>query len=293
MLIFVLPLAVILVVVALDLAVKRVYRYPKKTHESTPADFAIPFEEVHFPTRNNRRLYGWWMPARGNSRDGAPALLLVHGWGRNLERTTPYVRALHPLGYSLLAFDLRSHGSSDRESYPNMLKFSQDIRAAVDYLMSRSPEYPASIGVVGLSVGGAAAIHAAAKDARIRAVVGVGALAHPADVMRFEFSRRGLPYVPAGWLMLQYLELRMRVSFDRIAPEAVIRSAAAQILLIHGEHDAVVPLDHGKRLQRAGRPHSTRLWIVPGKAHSDCHDHPEFWDRVASFLQETVPIVDL
>ena len=289
MLIFILPLTVILVVVATDMAVKRIYRYPRKPHEITPANFDISFYEVRFLTRNNRRLYGWWIPARNEPPDGQPALLLVHGWGRNLERTMPYVRALHPLGYSLLAFDLRSHGSSDWESYPNMLKFSQDIRAAVDFLMTRGSEHPAPIGVVGLSVGGGAAIHAAANDARIRAVVAVGALAHPADVMRFEFSRRGLPYVPAGWLMLQYLQLRMRVSFDSIAPEAVVRSAVAQILLIHGEHDAVVPPEHGKRLQRAGRADSTRLWMVPGKAHSDCHDHPEFWDRVASFLQETIP----
>ena len=49
-----------------------------------------------------------------------------------------YIEELHPRGYQLLAFDLRGHGSSDADDYPNMLMFSQDIRAAIDYLEIRS-----------------------------------------------------------------------------------------------------------------------------------------------------------
>jgi len=290
MAIVLLLLGVVIVVTSMDLTIKRVYRYPKQPHETTPAAFGISFEEVRFPTRNNCLLYGWCIPAQDGPSGPKPAVILAHGWGRNLERLMPYVRALHVLGCNLLAFDLRSHGSSDRDSYPNLLKFSQDIRAAVDFVMDHTSEEPTAIGVVGLSIGGGAAIHAAAADDRIQGVVAVGALAHPADVMRWEFTKRGVPYYPAGWLMLKYLQLRMGVNFNRIAPASVIQNAAARILLIHGEQDAVVPLAHGRRLLRAGKGETTRLWVVPDKGHSDCHEHPEFWNTVGSFLQETDPI---
>ncbi len=290
MAIVLLLLGVLIVVTSMDLTIKRVYQYAKQPHQTTPASFGIRFEEVRFSTRNNCLLYGWWIPAQDRPSGPKPVVILAHGWGRNLERMMPYVRALHVLGCNLLAFDLRSHGSSDRDSYPNLLKFSQDIRAAVDFLMGQNSEHPTAIGVVGLSIGGAAAIHAAALDDQIRGAVAIGALAHPADVMRLEFARRGVPYYPAGWLMLKYLQLRMGVNFNRIAPESVIRQAAARILLIHGEQDAVVPLEHGRRLLQAGNPETTRLWIVPDKGHSDCHEHPEFWNKIGSFLQETVPI---
>ncbi len=283
-------LGLIVVVASMDLTIKRVYRYPKQRHESTPAESGLPFEEVRFPTQNNRQLYGWWIPAGRESSPSAPTLILVHGWGRNVERMMAYVRQLHPMGYNLLAFDLRNHGSSDPETYPNMLKFSQDIRAAVDFLVARTPEEPTAIGVLGLSVGGGAAIHAAANDDRIRGVVTVGALAHPVDIMRLEFNKRRIPYYPVGWLMLKYLQVRMGVDFDRIAPVNVIHRAAASVLLVHGDNDTVVPIEQGERLQRAASPGTTRLWAVPDRGHSDCHQHPDFWNQVRSFLQEALTV---
>ena len=281
-------LGVIAVVVAMDITIKRVYRFSKKPHEITPAAFGIPFEEIRFPTENNRRLYGWWIPARTESSRTSPTVILAHGWGRNLGRMMPYVQALHPKGYDLLAFDLRSHGSSDRDTYPNMLKFSEDIRAAVNFLTTQASEVPSEIGVIGLSVGGGAAIHAAAADERIRVAVTVGAIAHPVDVMRLEFAKKLLPYFPVGWLMLKYLQLRIGVNFNRVAPVNVIPRTTAKILLIHGDQDTVVPLQEGRKLLRAGNPDTALLWVVPEKGHSDCHEHPEFWARVGSFLEEVL-----
>jgi len=273
----------------MDITIKRVYSYSRKPHEITPEDFGIPYEEVHIPTANNRQLYGWWIPANCESSRPGATLILAHGWGRNVERMLPYVRNLHPKGYNLLAFDLRGHGSSDRDAYPNMLKFSEDIRAAVDYLVTLAPEYSVCIGVLGLSVGGGAAIHAAAVDERIRVAVTVGAIAHPVDVMRTEFTKRHVPYYPVGWLMLNYLQIRMGVNFDRIAPVSVIPRAQAKILLIHGDRDMVVPVGEARRLLSAGASDAVHLWIVPDKGHSDCNEHPGFWERVGSFFQDSFP----
>jgi len=279
-------LSVIVIATAMDLTIKHVYRFRKTPHETTPAEFGIPYEEIRILTKNNRQLYGWWIHAGTESSCPGPWLILAHGWGRNLERMMPYVRALYPLGYSLLAFDLRSHGSSDSDTYPNMLKFSEDIRAAVDFLTASASGRPTEIGVIGLSVGGGAAIHAAANDERIRVAVTVGAIAHPLEVMRSEFTKRRLPYIPLGWLMLKYVQLRMGVNFNRIAPVNVISKATAKIFIIHGAQDTVVPVQGGESLFHSGRPATTQLWVVPDKAHSDCHQHPDFWKKVSSFLQE-------
>jgi pimeloyl-ACP methyl ester carboxylesterase len=280
------------VIFAMDITIKRVYRYPKTPHKSTPAKSGIPFEEVGFATKNGRRLYGWWIPALGQPPRTRPTVVLVHGWGRNLERMMPYVTTLHPQSFNLFAFDLRGHGSSEVEAYPNMLKFSEDIRAAIDFLIEHFLGPTQVIGVIGLSVGGAAAVHAAAADDRIAGVLAVGAFAHPVDVMRLEFEKRSVPYFPIGWLMLQYLQLRMRVNFDRIAPENVARRSSAKILLIHGEQDKVVPVNHGRRLLASGKTDRTELWVVPHRGHSDCNEHPEFWDRATSFLQVSLEAVD-
>ncbi len=274
----------------LDLFFKHLYRYPKTPHQTTPAEFGIPFKEIRFPTQNNCQLYGWWIPAQTESSGPAPTLILVHGWGRNVERMRTYIQNLHPKDYNLLVFDLRNHGSSDPDKYPNLLKFSEDIRAAVDFVVKQDSVVPGMIGVIGLSIGGAAAIHAASLDQRINSVVTVGAPAHPIDVMRLEFQKRHIPYFPLVWLFFKYLQFKIGVNFDSIAPVNNIRNAKAKILLIHGNQDVVVPIEQGKKLQNAGNPDTTHLWVIPEKGHSDCHYHPEFWKKVDSFLSETIPV---
>ena len=263
-----------------------VYRNPRKVHQRTPEKFNISFREVRFPTKNNRTLYGWWIPVKDNQP--VPTIVLIHGWGRNVERMMPYIRQLHASGYNLLAFDSRNHGSSDPDHYSSMLKFAEDIICAVDFVQKQPEADSQRIGLLGLSIGGAASIYAAAHDSRIRSVVTVGAFAHPGDVMRYEFRQYHIPYFPFVWLLFKYVELRIGAKLDAIAPVKNIQQASASILLIHGQKDVVVPLEQAHQLEQAGRPEKVRLWVVPEKGHSDCHFHREFWGKVEAFLKQTL-----
>ena len=283
------PLALIIAVLLLDLLVRKAFKFRKAPHASTPESAGVPFQEIRFPTRKGKTLYGWWMPAPDGVSVSAPTVILAHGWGRNVERVMRCIEALHQNGFNLLAFDFRGHGSRDADAYPNMMKFSQDIRAALDYLEGELGVDVSSVGVLGLSVGGAAAIHAASVDSRIQRVVTVGAFAHPIDAMVAEFRKRGVPYFPLVWLIMHYLQLRMNIRFHQIAPVHVIAKAAGRFLLIHGEEDKIVPFDHGVRLERAAVEGTAQLWALPGRGHSDCHMEPGFWDRVETFLEISSP----
>jgi len=276
-------LVVAVMLFLLDKGLMRHFKNQKMPHRNTPENFGIRFEKVRFPTGNKRSLYGWWIPG-DNAEKATPTLLLVHGWGRNVERCLPYIRHLHSVGYNLLAFDSRNHGSSDKDSFSSMLKFSQDIQAAIDYLKEHKKESADAVGVIGLSIGGAAAVYATAHDERINCAATVGAFAHPGDIMRSELKSKRLPSIMIAFLF-RYVEHKIGARLDAIAPENNIGSASAPIFLIHGEHDATVPVEHGERLLHAGNPDNIDLWIVPGKRHSDCHLHAEFWPRLDEFLR--------
>ena len=272
MLIFWLILLFLLIIVALELFSKRAYAYEKKSHTKTPVNFDIPFEEVQIPAKDDGALYGWWIPTEPN----APTLILVHGWSRNVQRMLSYIRYLHPLGYNLLAIDARNHGSSSMLAAPTVGTFTEDILAAVDYLAVKNPS--TTIGVIGLSIGG--------QDKRIKATITVGAIAHPIELMQAHFAERNIPGFIAASLFV-YMRLRYGIDYERIAPINHIPNAEGTILLIHGKDDETVPLAHGRKLASAN-PTSARLWEVPGKGHSDCHLHPEFWARVDEFLAENL-----
>jgi uncharacterized protein len=257
------------------------WRNPKTPPARTPASLGVPFETVRIPTQNSRSLHCWWMPAGPACR---PAVILVHGWGRNVERMLPYVAMLRPLGFHLLAFDARHHGLSDRDGHASMKKFSEDIRAAAAFLAARSEVDGTRLGVVGLSIGGSAALHAAAHDDRLRAVVTVGAFAHPRDTMRTPSFGRAL-LTPGMPLAFRFMEWRVGARLDDLAPQRHIGAIAGEVLLIHGSEDRVVPAEHGQRLVTASRGRAT-LWLIPGRGHSDPHLEDGFGDRVRSFLAE-------
>jgi len=260
------------------LIVRLGWRNPRVRSGRDPSSLGLAFETVRFPTAGGKRLHGWWIPS-GNGE--APVLVLVHGWGRNAERMLPYIEMLHPAGFDLLAFDARHHGESDADGFASMPKFSEDIRAAVEEVRRRRPEVE-EVGVLGLSVGGSAAIHAAAQDECIRAVATVGAFATPADP-RATLGRWWWILAPGLPLAFRMVERRIGQRFRDIAPERHIGLASARFLLIHGTADSVIPLSHARRLEAAGAGRAS-LWLLPGRGHSDPHLEPAMAAVLAEFF---------
>jgi uncharacterized protein len=269
---------------ALDYGIAHMYAYDSPPHRHTPEKFGISFEEIEIPVADGGSLYGWWMP---NSPD-APTLILVHGWSRNLERMMAYIRKLYPQGYNLLAFDARNHGSSTVIKHPTVGTFTEDVLAVLDYISGNERIFSQEIGLIGLSIGGGASIAATGQDERVRAAVTVGAMSHPIKVMRGQFAEKGVPRF-VGTLLFGYMRLRHGLDFEKIAPENYLPNTEAEIFLIHGENDETIPLEQANDLC-AANPEKTRLWIVPQKGHSDCHYHPEFWEKVGAFLNENLPV---
>jgi pimeloyl-ACP methyl ester carboxylesterase len=261
------------------------WRNPRVRHGRDPGSLGLAFEEIRFPTAGGKTLYGWWIPS-GEAH--APVLILAHGWGRNVERMLPYIGMLHPAGFDLLAFDARHHGSSDGDTFASMPKFSEDIRAALDFVSVRQAPAVSAVGVLGLSVGGSAALHASAHDPRIAAVATVGAFANPRDP-RATLGRFWWILAPGLPLAFRFVEWRIGLRFRDIAPENVIPLARARFLLVHGTADTVIPLAHAHRLAAAAGS-AARLWIIPGRGHSDPHLEPDLAPVLAGFFRETLAV---
>jgi len=247
-----------------------------------PPDKGIAFSEIHFKTKNDRNLYGWWMD--GNRT--APLLILVHGWGRNCGRMLPYIEKLQKEGYNLLAFDSRNHGISDKDEFSSMPKFAEDIQAAINFA-EREKNYSA-IGLIGLSIGGAASIFAAAKDNRIKSVVTVGAFGSPKEVMMKPLKERHIPYFPFIWLLFIYLQKIIGKKFSEFAPENFISKAESRFFIIHGTNDLTVNIEQAHQLQKAAKPGMATLWEIQGRGHSDCHEEKEYWQKISGFLAESL-----
>jgi dipeptidyl aminopeptidase/acylaminoacyl peptidase len=272
-------LILLLIIFILFWLILKAFKNPVRRHNKTPEDLHIPFTEISIPTKNHCSLYGWWIPGKNTS----PLLILVHGWGRNAGRMMPYIDQFHKAGYNLLAFDSRNHGKSDTDNHSTMLKFAEDIIAAIEYASEKRWTKSNNIGLVGLSIGGAASIYAAAHDNRIKAVITAGAFAEPQAVMKKQLTDRHIPK-PVIWSSIKFIEHKVRLKFSDIAPVNHIENAAADFLLIHGERDQTVPIEQGEKLFEKGNNGKIELWKLPEKGHSDCHFEKGYWEKVIGFM---------
>jgi len=99
----------------------------------------------------------------------APAVVLVPMLGRSKDDWQAVGQRLADANITALAIDLP--GTAVPEDPNEVVRWSDDIRAAVAYLLSRPSDVkPGSIGVAGASLGGSLAVIEAAGDPGIRSI---------------------------------------------------------------------------------------------------------------------------
>ena len=103
--------------------------------------------------------------------DGSATIILASGYGDTQDQMLPFAEFLHRAGFNTLTYNMRARANSGGKFVTLGLLEQKDMISALDYLSSRPDVDSRHIGVLGISMGGAVAILAAAKDRRIRAVV--------------------------------------------------------------------------------------------------------------------------
>lgn len=246
-------------------------------------------EGVEIPSASGSVLRGWWVPGMG---PGGGAVVLLHGVWENRLRMVARARKLAAHGFSVLLIDLQAHGESPGRRITFGHLEGLDAAAAVDYVRDRRPDD--RVGVIGVSLGGAAALLGparlavdglvlesvypdidAALSSRLRSGLGptVGAVFTPVLTPLFEMLLPPILGVGPG-------ELR---PVDRIG------EVRAPVLILSGSVDDRTPIEEAQALfARAAGPKS--FWAVEGAGHVDLEGFgPEvYWQHVLPFLARTL-----
>jgi alpha-beta hydrolase superfamily lysophospholipase len=207
--------------------------------------------------------------------------MLAHGWGANYGTLLELAEPLVAAGYPVFLFDVRGHGRSEPAPYVTVRHFRDDVMAAVKFAAERF--HKRGRVLVGHSLGGAAAVLAAAEGA---ALAGIALIAAPANVLEVtaDYLRaKGLP----GRFMVVALRpfwwVRIGGTFRHLVPERKIRDVRQPILLIQPENDRRVGSDHAERLREAS---GVALHVIQGAGHTDVLAHAETHGRLLAFLEE-------
>ncbi len=200
----------------------------------------------------------WYLPPERRSAARAPLLVFFHGNGELIDFVADEFSEPRGWGMGLLLVEFPGYGRS--AGTPSQASISEVALAAGDWARQRDDLDAERIVAYGRSLGGAAAAILATQ--------------RPMAALVLESTFTSVrSFAHDFWVP----ELIVRDPFDTLT---LLQSYSRPLLVIHGERDRVVPIDHGRRLSRAVR--GSQLKVL-GCGHNDC-ERP--WQVVREFLVE-------
>ena len=252
---------------------------PRFKTDDDPTRYGLEYERVSFPTADGLTLRGWFIPASPESpnlpaheertRNPCATILVGHGYPFDKANILRHGLFLHSR-FNLLFFDFRYFGESDGAFTTAGLLETQDVHAAVMYTKDRADVDPTRIGALGFSLSASAFIMA--QDPALKAIVADSPYASLEKVVERQFFF--LPG-PTKWPLVALTKVYAWLLLGLRISDAVPAEAAAElrnpVLLIHGDADSQIPLEHSRQIQAKANPATTELWIVPGADHGLAH----------------------
>jgi pimeloyl-ACP methyl ester carboxylesterase len=216
-------------------------------------------------------------------RNGA-VVILIHGLYANREQLLPEARLLAERGYGVLIYDNRAHGDSGGSLATWGLLESGDAARAVDFVQQRTGLAAGKIGLLGLSIGGTAALREATTDARVGALVVEATYPSMAGQIELMYSKYGLfSGLPARWVA----QLLGGLDYSQLEPQNIVCGLSSRpLLLVYGSEDPEVPYAEAQRMSAAAcRPDA--LVLIDVNTHGGylaSADAKMYADRLVGFF---------
>lgn len=266
------------------LAASRVTRPGSHTFDLPAVPDHLPLEPVRLTSADGTDLAAWFVAGTRSE-----PILLLHGHRASKRDMLHHAAFLHAAGHPLLLLDLRGCGESGGRVVTFGGREREDVAAALAYLRDRPDIDGERIGILGLSLGGALAVLAAADCSAVRAVVAESAFADLRAVVRrhFRYAAR-LPAFPFAPLTIWFVERRWGVRAARVVPQREIGTLRdCAVLLIHAVNDDVVPVEDAHLLFAAAREPKD-LWLVADAQHAMAYkaEREAYAERVSAFFDQ-------
>ncbi|HQZ16739.1 MAG TPA: alpha/beta fold hydrolase [Vicinamibacteria bacterium] len=279
------------------IATRRRFNLPDRENtEYVKSSFTVAREDITLQTADGIAISGWWIPVdhpRGT-------VVLVHGLNRTRIEMAKKVEPLHAWGFNCILIDLRHHGASGGDRSTFGLTEKLDVRAAVDFALSKSP---GPIVLWGVSLGGATVTLAAADDPRVAGLITDSSYDTLPNTVRHHLRLfRGFRFygVPALKLVPQWptsalvlFWIKERGGFD--PAEVDVLSAAAKVngrpsLFVANRGDARIPYAIAEEMTKLAGPKSHMI-LTESKSHGGAwRDARDIYEpEVKKLLDEVAP----
>ncbi len=238
----------------------RLFMYFPDPSRYTPAEAGLEgVEELEIAAADGTTLVAWRAPAQ----EGKPTILYFHGNAGNAAGRAEKLERIRADGYGFLYLNARGYGGS--AGRPSEKDNVADAVTAYETLTADGVA-PEEIVLYGESLGSGQAVRLGGMRP-VKAVILEAALTSTVDIARQTYF----------WLPLKLILTDQYRNVDNI------RAVSAPLLILHGERDEIIPVDHARQIfEAANEP--KRLELMPAGMHNDLYDHGA-WERAHAFLQ--------
>ncbi len=236
--------------------------------------------------------------------EDAPTVMLIHGWAVSKEYWRPLLPDHHPPRYRLVVPDIRGHGDSSLTPPYTTIRAAKDLKGLAEH---EHVDF-----VVGHSWGGVIAQRVAALG-HFRGAVFVSTFAKlssfPARLVEWAlpflermdmetFAKLSVQFgyhvahENVDWLYDVYRSARRDVVLQsgkdilKYDGRHLLSRISCPVLIVHGERDVVVPLNHGKYLWK--RISGADMVILPETGHDVILESTSAFRRVLTGFLEDV-----
>lgn len=242
----------------------RVFMYLPDPTRVVPAAAGLKgVKEIEIAVADGVTLVAWHAQAKKDK----PTILYFHGNAANAANRAPRIETIRESGFGVFYLNNRGYGGSGGS--PTEENNVSDAIAAYDHLAELGVPTD-KIVAYGESLGSGQAVRLA-TERPVAAVMLEAPLTSTIDVARSTYF-----WLPLGLLIT-----------DQYNNERNIRSVAAPVLILHGEQDAVIPAEMGRRVYRAANE-PKRIELFPQGTHDDLFAHGA-WEKTQGFLASVGP----
>jgi pimeloyl-ACP methyl ester carboxylesterase len=261
--------------------------------EKSPQASEMTYRDVELRSNDGKKLAAWYIPPVSaddvNFSGGRvvnqkwPAVVVCHGLGSTHDQYLDLATKLHDAGFAVLMLDTRGQGGSESTAVTFGLDERFDIIAGVKFLRDLPQVDGTKICVVGKDIAGAAALHAAAIDSSIAAVVADGVW--PSFDMKVK-DIFDTPSFPSKWMSPLYqmtFDMMMRQRSSDLNLKGVARGLTRTPVLYLGYNGpGHAPVEDVRALsEETSSPHQA----VISEASAEGGD--ELNSRVTEFFTQT------
>ena len=248
-----------------------------------------PFDDIGITAPDGIPLRGRYY----HFRDGAPLMILCHGYRSNALRDCCGGHAVaRNLGFNALVIHQRAHGDSGGNTITFGIRERWDLHSWIRWANRRFGDHTPVL-LYGLSMGAATVLMGCelGYPANVAGIIADSPYSSPGDIIRkvcrdARYPGLVYPFIDAGARIFGGFRLDACTAADAVAKSEV------PVLLIHGEDDRLVPCSMSRGMAERN-PGRVRLCTVPGAGHglSFLTDPGTCEKAVMDFIR-SIPVLD-